>query len=423
MSIASRCMFPVLVGLLIASTASAHAQPITLSVAGRTAANPTIAAEGQFVAVAFSAATSSSMDVFLATSRDGGRTFATPTQVNVVAGDARVSGEEPPYVALVPRKGSTPDVVVVWTTRNGSTWKLVSARSTNGGRTFGASANVPGSEADGSRGWQSVAVDANGRVLVLWLDHRGMATADSTHKHGATASGQPMPKADPTERAGLSKVLFGSLDSKSALTVAQSVCYCCKTSLAATGSNVYAVWRHVFPGGQRDIAFSMSSDRGRAFSTPIRVGDDQWKFDGCPDNGPTIAVDLKRHVHVVWPTPVDGKDLSTMALFYAVSRDGRTFTERVRIPSRGMTSHPRMVLGVDGNPVVAWDEVVSGTRRLAMTRVRVDASGRATFVDLQAPDTGAGQWYPTVAAAAGGTLVAWVRQVDKGSVVAVGLVK
>jgi hypothetical protein len=232
-----------------------------------------------------------------------------------------------------------------------------------------------------------------------------------------------MPKADPTERAGLSTLLFSTLDSKSSLKLTQSVCYCCKTSLATTGSNVYAVWRHVFPGGQRDMAFSMSTDRGRTFTAPIRVGDDKWKFDGCPDNGPTIAVDQQRRVHVVWPTPADGKDLSTMSLYYAVSRDGRAFSERVRIPSRGMASHPRMVIGAEGTPLVAWDEIVSGTRRLAMARVRLDNAGKTTFVEVPAPDVGPGQWYPTLAATAGATLATWVRQVGKSSVVAVGVVK
>ena len=92
-----------------------------LSVAGRSSANPTVAAEGNFVAVVWSAATVSSMDLFLATSKDAGATFSAPVQVNQVAGDARVSGENPARVALVPRQGTTPEVIVVWTTRAGST--------------------------------------------------------------------------------------------------------------------------------------------------------------------------------------------------------------------------------------------------------------------------------------------------------------
>ena len=411
----------------------------TLTVDGRASANPSIAAQGAFVAVAFSAATVSSMDIFVATSRDGGTSFGAPVQVNRVPGEARVSGEEPPRVVLVPRPGSTPDIVVVWTAKAGANWKLLSARSTDGGTSFSTSRAVPGSEGDGARGWQSVAVDAKGRVLVLWLDHRDLVKADSAHKHtmSATAAPMTMPKGDPTERAALSQLFFSSLDNTTApstatananatataVRITRSVCYCCKTTLAASGNSVYAVWRHVYPGSQRDIAFSKSSDGGRTFAAPQRVSDDHWQIDGCPDNGPALAIDTQRRAHVVWPTPADGKDMAALALFYAVSRDGAPFSARTRIPTRGAASHPQVVITADGSALVAWDEVVDGTRRMGMTRVRVDAAGRPTFTPVPAPDAGPKQWYPALASSETGALTAWVRQLDKGSVIGVARVK
>src|SRR5438034_9099201 len=41
-----------------------------------------------------------SSDVFLAVSRDAGRTFGAPRRVNDTIGDARLNGEQPPQVAL-----------------------------------------------------------------------------------------------------------------------------------------------------------------------------------------------------------------------------------------------------------------------------------------------------------------------------------
>jgi len=124
--------------LAVTSVARAQDKPITLAVDGRASSNPTIAADGQYVTVVWSGATVQAMDIFAATSRDGGKTFGTPVQVNNVAGDARVSGEEPPRVALVPHKGGAPDVVVVWTAKAGTSTKLLSARSNDGGKTFSA---------------------------------------------------------------------------------------------------------------------------------------------------------------------------------------------------------------------------------------------------------------------------------------------
>src|ERR1700710_3157521 len=85
------------------------------------------------------------------------------------------------------------------------------------------------------------------------------------------------------------------------------VCYCCKTSLV-TGDDgsLYAAWRHVYPGNIRDIAFTVSRDSGRTFADPVRVSDDRWVLDGCPENGPAMAIDGRNRVHIVWPTLVSG---------------------------------------------------------------------------------------------------------------------
>jgi hypothetical protein len=424
--------------LLSGTTLSAQTAITTLSVPDRTGANPTVAANGAFVAVAFSAATISSMDIFVATSTDGGATFGSPVQVNRVAGEARVSGEEPPRIALVPRRGAAPEVVIVWTAKAGTTWKLLSARSLDGGSTYSASAPVPGSDSEGSRGWESVAVDATGRVSVLWLDHRDLIAADGTHQHNATAASgaalapMVMPKGDPTERAGLSQLMFASLPGATgrttALSIARSVCYCCKTALAVSGDAVYAAWRHVYPSGERDIAFTMSTNGGRTFAAPVRVSDDRWKLDGCPDNGPAMAIDASRRAHVVWPTTAEGKnatakDAMALSIYYAVSRDGKSFTPRTRVPTRGPASHPQIVMLPNGASLVAWDEIVDGTRRLGLTRATVSAAGAVSFTPVAAPDAGAGQWYPALAASSTGAVITWVRQLEKGSTVAVAVVR
>lgn len=383
-------------------------QPITtLAADGRTNANPSIATSGEFVAVAWSGATVKSMDLYLATSRDGGKTFSAPSRINTVDGDARVNGEMPPRIALIPRKGTTPEIVVVWTAKNGNTWTMPSARSTDGGKTFSTAKLVPGSDGAGSRGWESVAVDGTGRVYALWLDHRAIVAADSaSHQHNMAAGGA-MPKPDPTERAGLSHLYFSSLDGTKAISITNSVCYCCKTSLATSGNNVYAVWRHVFPGSMRDMAFSVSRDRGRTFSKPARVSEDKWQIDGCPDNGPSLAVDKTQRVHIVWPTAANGKTESGLAVFYASSRDGKTFTERVRVPSKGPAQHPQIVIGGDGAPIIAWDETVDGTRRTGFARVSFDAAGKAAFTPIASPDAGPGPWYPAIAPTPSGAIAAW----------------
>lgn len=318
-------------------------------------------------------------------------------------------------------------MVVVWTTKGANGTRILSARSNDGGRSFGGSKPVPGSDAAGSRGWQSIAVDARGRVLVLWLDHRetvsaaggGMMHHDSSSKSPAT----PAPKTDPTERAALSKLYFASLDGSTATPITKSVCYCCKTSLVASGNDVYGVWRHVYAGSQRDIAFTMSRDGGRTFSAPIRVSDDGWHLDGCPENGPALAVDAAHRIHVVWPTPPDGRNGTPLALFYASSKDGKSFAARAQLPVHGPAAHGQVVIDGAGNPVVAWDETVNGARHIALARVHSDARGTPSFSAIASPDAADDRGWPVLTTTNKGTLVAWVAGAGVGSAIRVTSIK
>src|SRR5581483_7813077 len=124
---------------------------ITLGVPGRSNGNASIAAEGSTVVVVWTAATAAGpADVYSAVSTDGATTFAAPVRVNDVPGDARVSGEQPPRVALQPRRGQPPAINIVWTTKGASGTRIVQVRSDDGGRTFSHAAAIPGGDAVGN---------------------------------------------------------------------------------------------------------------------------------------------------------------------------------------------------------------------------------------------------------------------------------
>ena len=421
-----RILLRVSAVVALAATTLTAQTPVSLSVDGRASANPSIVSRGPYVAVAWSAATATAIDVYAAVSRDTGKTFSDPVRVNDVPGDARVNSEQPPRIAFVPgaKANAIPSIVVVWTTKAAAGSRILSARSTDGGRSFGKSAPVPGSDAAGSRGWESIGVDARGRVLVLWLDHRETANAPGgMMHHDSSKAATNAPKADPTERAALSKLYFASLDGSGATAITKSVCYCCKTSLVIVGENVYGVWRHVYPGSQRDIAFTESHDGGRTFASPVRVSDDGWHLDGCPENGPAVAVDAARRVHVVWPAPPDGKNETPLALFYASSADGKTFAKRAQLPAHGPAAHGQIVSDAGGSAIVAWDETINGTRRIAFARARVDKNGAPSFTPIASPDAGDDRGWPVLTPASNGALVAWVAGSGVGNAIRVSPIK
>lgn len=407
--------------LLLAAAVSDQAatSPTTLAVAGRANANVSLAASGSFVAAVWSASMpAGDTDVFAATSRDSGRTFSAPVRVNSVPGDARVNGEQPPRLALKDRAGSTPEFVVVWTTKGSEGTKLLQATSTDGGRTFTPSALVPGSDAPGNRGWEGVGAGPGGRFFSVWLDHRKMAPpqqmkmAGEHHHEGSPASAASAASAaaptDGVAMAQLSQLYVTSLDGVVAPKgITGGVCYCCKTAIAAgPGNSLFLAWRHVYASNMRDIAFAVSRDGGKTFASPVRVSEDKWQIEGCPDDGPSMVVDASGSVHIVWPSVVTEKGGPVKALFYATSRDGRAFSPRRRLPTEGQANHPQLAIDGAGALAVSWDESGSGSRTLASAIGRPDAAGAMQFArTAQAREIGT---YPVVVSVRpGGWLRAW----------------
>lgn len=396
----------------VQKTAANSGVSSSLGVAGRQNANASMTALGPIVAAAWSVSSAGGpIEVFAAVSGDGGRVFSAPVRVNDVQSAASLSAEQPVRVALVARQGRAPALVVVWTAKGKQGTRLMSARSEDGGQSFGKPAVVPGTDAAGNRGWESVTVERGGRVVAMWLDHRALASslamADMHHD-----AAHPMPGAtlDGTARAQLSKLYVAALDGGSAVqTITSGVCYCCKTAMT-TGPDgaIYAVWRHVYPGNIRDIAFTVSHDNGRTFAPPVRVSVDQWMIDGCPEDGPAIAVDRANHVHVVWPTLVPALtkgDEPAMAIFHAVSVDGIHFSARTSLPTKDTPHHPQLVVAPDGNLIAAWDEGASGMRRVVWARGTTTGSttrfARGGTMDSERAV------YPTLAATASDVVLGW----------------
>jgi hypothetical protein len=136
------------------------------------------------------------------------------------------------------------------------------------------------------------------------------------------------------------------------------------------------------------------------------------ELEGCPDDGPAMGVDAGGRMHLVWPTLVKesgapgAEPAETIALFYAVSSDGRTFSKRQPIPTEGLPHHPRIVTSADGTLTVVWDELAKGSRRVAFARARAASNGvpgfRRQLLTSDGPSV-----YPAVAAAGADVIVAW----------------
>ena len=390
---------------LAVSSCSRHDDtPITLAVAGAANAHVTLAADGEHVAAAWAVTGSAGgTNIYVARSDDGARTFGAPVRVNDVEGDANVNGEAPPRVVL---SGSRIDVV--WVSKRTGVSAIRAAESVDGGAAFAPARTVTAEGIAGARGWQTAAIAADGTVHAAWLDGRN-ATRTAAPVAGASA-GAHAHHGD--MRQDIYHAMWKGADAPVETQIASNVCFCCKTAIVSRGSAVYVAWRHLFPGGVRDIAIARSSDGGRTFSEPVRVSADDWKIDACPDDGPAMAIDGAGTLHVVWPTLATDAGTARIGIFHATSVDGgKTFSPRARVNTPGVpAAHPKMTLDAAGRPIVAWDEISDGARRV---RLRVADEPPFTL------STGNASSYPAVVVSGSATVVAWTDQSAGGSIVRV----
>ena len=375
--------------------------PRVLAVPNRANAYVTLAGEGSRVVAAWAASGEKGTDAYVAVSADAGRSFTPPVRVNDIDGDVRPSGEQPPRVVM---RGQSMDVV--WVSKRNAASVILTSSSTDGGATWAPARLVSPDGLGGARGWESAAIADDGSVHAVWLDGRN---ADRP-SHPSSVNG-----AHGDMRQDIVHASWLDAGPIVESPVAANVCFCCKTAVASRGADLVVAWRHLFPGGVRDIAVARSSDGGRTFSPPVRVSPDNWKLDACPDDGPSLVLGDGGLVRVAWPTLVQRTSGPAMGIFEAVSRDGgQTFSPRAQLDSgTGAPAHPRIAMSATGARTAVWDELANGERRVML---RLGEAGPVVL------GRGAAASYPSVAATVDGMVVGWTDQSGEQSVVRVARV-
>ena len=379
-----------------------------LAVPDRDNATPDIAARDRLVVVTWSAAVpEGGTDIFAAVSEDAGATFRAPVRVNDLAGEARANGEQPPRVAIGPR-----DIGVVWTSRRNGLTEVRLSKSADGGRAFSASVLVHPAGLSGARGWMSIASDASGAIHVAWLDGRNATPAPLTQVPVISAPGArpSVPAASHQHHGDVRQDLYYTVvradGTQTETQAATNVCFCCKTAVTTDpDGRTSLAWRHIYPGNLRDIAFQTLSPAGGAGADIIRISEDQWQLEGCPDDGPAMGQDARGRIHVVWPTLVGGPNASK-GIFYASTDDRRSFTARVRLDDAAAktASHPQLTMVGPSGLAVMWDEPSGATRRV-MLRQRPDP-GKDWSAAEPLPDD-APAYYPAAAGVPDALLIVW----------------
>ena len=164
--------------------------------------------------------------------------------------------------------------------------------SIDGGRSWSEPITVHQDRQPIAHRFESIAFDAQGNLHVWWIDKRDQVTAGQ-----AGASVYRAVRLRGSDRFGADQP------------VAAGSCECCRIALLPEGEDgVAALWRHVFPGSERDHAFLRTRADGpdAVPASPVRASLDRWRLQACPHHGPGLAPAQGGGYHAVWFAERDG---------------------------------------------------------------------------------------------------------------------
>ncbi|NDC88343.1 MAG: exo-alpha-sialidase [Bacteroidetes bacterium] len=316
-------------------------------------------------------------------------------------GAVRAHEQAPPVIV----SGRDGRAYVSWTTRTGTSpsgedpGDVWIARSLDYGKTWQppvrvnqGSSSVQGPLA-ASHTFHDVVVTPSGTVVVSWIDTRNQVAAQHASREGHAALNGQAPiqwvHDDFVGGKGAEVRIAVSRDEGQTFeetTILDSrTCPCCQTALTVSPNGaVYAAWRHIFSGNERDIVMAVSGDDGATFSKPRRVYRDAWKIAACPHTGPSIVASADS-VGVLWYTGAEGRAGSYWLVDNALALSNTAALPKQVGFSESLVRHD--AARINGRWVIAVEDGMSGetvlypdTVSITGTRPSLAAMGELAMV-------------------------------------------
>ena len=296
-------------------------------------------------------------NLYLKTSVDNGKTFSESVRVNTIDGDVVLDGRVAPSIEI----GDNGEVYALWANSRhepnlfmGVYRTLEFTKSLDGGKSFEPAVNIAADELPSGKFFQTMTISGDGNIHVAWLDSPAINNG----------TGYLMSDKSRPSTVKYTKSTDGGTTFEPTKSLVENPCPCCNVQSASDeNNNVYVSWRQVFGEGEsqiRDMVVASSSDSGETFSSPTKISDDNFNFNGCVHVGAPMSVDSKGNLHVVWYT---GRS-DAPGMYYAVSSDnGKTFSDPLAILATDWVPPQRIYLSIDNNDVVwiAWEELTTIT--------------------------------------------------------------
>lgn len=294
------------------------------------------------------------LDLFIASSSDGGITWSSVKRIN--RSDEAIQAEENgPKIAFSPDNRA----YAVWSipgAKGDKTRANIRFAMDDGKGGFGAARTL--NEVKDAARFPIIEFSPAGNLLIAWIDRRmDSPKPRQLYMMKIAANGQAITKNYP---AG------------------EGLCECCKLGIvfADSGKTVYMVDRQVNKNQIRNHVLRKSSDSGASFGAPVEISDDAWQVGSCPHSGPSLGRDSRGWLHVSWFTL--GRSESEAGIYYSVSKDGgKSFAPRRLI--HGNTApevlYNNLVVGADDTVYLAWTNLDLENRAQIFFRT-ISADGR-----------------------------------------------
>lgn len=137
----------------------------------------------------------------------------------------------------------------------------------------------------------SITTSNEGYIYSTWIDTRTIET--SNENNSSIPVEQPVENNKGIKKPKAKIYVSASKDdgktwSKSQLVYKSpdgSVCECCKPSIESDkDGNLIIMFRNNIDGS-RDLHYTISTDKGKSFAPPQKLGSGTWKINGCPMDG------------------------------------------------------------------------------------------------------------------------------------------
>jgi hypothetical protein len=165
--------------------------------------------------------------------------------------------------------------------------------------------------------------------------------------------------------------------------------------IAASGNNVYVVWRDRTPGND-EVFFSASDNNGSTFSRPVNLSNNAGNsFE------PRIAA-YDKNVYVVWRDNTPGNN---EIFFSASDNNGSTFSRPINLSNNaGISDSPRIAAS-DNNVYVVWRDRSSGNDEIFFSAS--DNNGSTFSRPTNLSNNAGSSFEPNIAASGNNVYVVW----------------